>query len=54
MLKLNFGDYEIELVNESTYSETSSDNIVNYDLVYKDAESEFYRSTNHGIRVFKG
>jgi hypothetical protein len=53
MLKLNFGDYEIELVNESTYSENSSDNIVNYDFVYKDAESEFYHSTNHGIRVFK-
>jgi hypothetical protein len=53
MIRFNFGEYEIELVNESSYSEDSADNISKYDFVYRDEESKFYQSTNHGIKIFK-
>ena len=53
MIRLNFDEYEIELINESSYSENSVDNVSKYDFVYRDEEPKFYRSTNHGIKIFK-
>lgn len=54
MLELNFDEYKIELINESSYKVDSFDNTSNYDLVYQDEESKFYQSTYHGVKVYKG
>jgi hypothetical protein len=53
MIRLNFDEYEIELMNESSYTFDSVNNISKYDFVYQDEESEIYQSTKHGIKVFK-
>ena len=53
MTRLNFDEYEIELVNESLSTADSVGNISAYELVYRDEESEFYRSTDHAIKVYK-
>jgi len=53
MVKLNFAGYKIELINESVYSPGSVDNDFHYDLVYKDEETDFYRSTNHGVKIYR-
>ena len=53
MIRLTFGEYEIELIDESSYTHDSVDNTSNYELVYQDEESKIYQSTNHGIKVFK-
>jgi len=50
---LKFDIYDIELINDSTYSIGSIDNNFNYDFVYHDKESLEYRSSSHGIRLIK-
>ena len=52
MLRLTFGEYKIELADESLYS-PAADTISKYDFVYQDQESELCRSTGHGIKIFK-
>jgi len=53
MIRLKFEEYEVELIDESLYTLDSTDSISRYDFVYQDEESEFYRSTNHGIKIYK-
>jgi hypothetical protein len=53
MIKLDFGEYEIKVIDESSYEVNSADKTFDYDFVYQDEESEFYQSTNHGIKVYK-
>lgn len=52
MIELNFDEYKIELINESSYTMNSADNTSNYNFVYQDGESKFYQSTKHGVKVY--
>ena len=54
MLKLEFDTFEVILENESDYVLGSSDNTFDYDMVYQDEKSSIYRSSNHGIKVYRG
>ena len=53
MFRLTFGEYDIELEDDSTFRVGSNDNASNYDFVYHDEEATYYQSTNHAIKVFK-
>jgi hypothetical protein len=51
--KLNYDIYEIEIINEPTYTTGSADNNFNYDFVYHDTDSLEYNSSNHGLKLYK-
>ncbi len=53
MKTLKFDIYDIELIDDSTYSIGSADNNFNYDFVYHDDASLDYNSSCHGIRLLK-
>ena len=53
MKTLKFDIYDIELINDSTYTIGSADNNFNYDFVYHDNESLEYRPFNHGVKLYK-
>lgn len=54
MIELNFAEYRIELVDESTYTPNSTDNVFAYKNVFTDSESDVFQSTNHGVKIYKG
>ena len=54
MKRIHFGIYEVELINDSSYSAQSADNVNTYDFVYIDkGESQQYRMIQHGINVYE-
>lgn len=53
MIQLKFDEYEVELINEFNYPSHPVGNNFEYDYVYKDGETDFYQSTDHGIKIYK-
>ncbi len=53
MIELNFAEYRIELVDESTYTQNSTDNVFATKNVFADSESDVFQSTKHGVKVYK-
>lgn len=54
MIRLNFDNYNIEILNDESYAINSADNNFNYDFVYCDDEATKYQSTKHGVKIFQG
>ena len=53
MLRLTFGEYRVELENDSAYKFGSGDNNFKYDFVYHEEDVANYESGNYAIKVFK-
>lgn len=53
MVELYFDEFKIVLSDESDYSPNSTDNLITFDKIYSDGESEIYHSTKHGIKFYK-
>lgn len=52
-MKIPFQDYEIEIINDTTFKVGSADNTFTYDSVYQDEEVNEYQSSKHAVKVFQ-
>jgi hypothetical protein len=51
---INFKEYKIEIINDSSYTLGSADNLNQYDFIYPESESKNDNPVSkHGIRIFK-
>ena len=54
MFSTSYKEYQIEIINDETYTEGSADNTNHYDLVYKDPADDVYiPSSKHGVKVYR-
>lgn len=53
MIELNFNEYKIVLSDESDYTSNSTDNLLVFEKIFSDEESNIYNPTRHGITIYK-
>lgn len=53
MIELNLNEYKVVLSDESNYTLNSTDNLLVFEKIFTDEESDIYNSTKHGIKIYK-